>query len=132
MVTSTDRLRFQAARARGAADASASNAVITAAFNGTDDALELSFRSGASIAIPRACIPQITHLSTMDASDVDVSAAGDTVFWRRADIDISVAGLVRAVFLSVTRTRSLTCELRLIGWIERGRAGPVLLACCFQ
>ncbi len=99
-VTPTDRLRFQAARARGAAGAFASNAVIAAAFNASDGTLELSFRSGASIPIPRACIPQIRHLSTMDALDVDVSAAGDAVSWRRADIDISVPGLIRAVFLA--------------------------------
>jgi hypothetical protein len=99
-VTPTDRLRFQAARARGAAGASASNAVIAAAFNASDNTLELSFRSGASIAIPRACVPQIRHLSTDGCSRCGVSAARDAVSWRRADIDISVPGLIRAVFLA--------------------------------
>jgi len=36
----------------------------------------------------------------MDASDVDVSAAGDVVSWSRADIDISIRGLIRALFLA--------------------------------
>jgi hypothetical protein len=99
-ITASDRQRFARARERGATDASAPNAVTAASYSAVDDTISLAFRSGAQVVIPRISIPQLAHVAEADLATISVSPAGNAVSWRSADVDISVPGLIRSVFLA--------------------------------
>ncbi len=58
-VTASDRRRFAAARDRGDQDARAAHAVARARYLKKADAIELVFRGGMTLTIPRGKVPLV-------------------------------------------------------------------------
>jgi hypothetical protein len=67
-VTSQDRERFARARARGRARAQDPSAVVEAQYDATRDAIDLGFRSGGSMTIPRQIVPDDASASPSTGS----------------------------------------------------------------
>jgi Protein of unknown function (DUF2442) len=97
-VTVSDRRRFAAARNRGDQDARAAHAVVRATYLKKGDAIELVFRSGMTLTMPRRQIPVVLDVPQSELASVTVSPAGDALSWRALDIDIDVRGLIRELF----------------------------------
>ena len=90
-LTAKDREHFARARARGAADPSA---VVDARYDAARDAINLEFRSGAVITIPRHVVPSLGAVSPLALSGISVSPAGDALSWPLLDVDVYIPGLV--------------------------------------
>jgi hypothetical protein len=60
-VTTKDRERFTRARARGQMRAQDPSAVVEARYDETRDAIDLRFRSGGSMTIPRQIVPGLEN-----------------------------------------------------------------------
>jgi hypothetical protein len=97
-LTASDRERFEAARARGKARAEEASAVVDARYDRVSDAVQLVFRGGGSMTIPRRFIPGLEGqpVSALDA--ISVSPAGDALLWTSLDADVYVPGLVERAF----------------------------------
>jgi hypothetical protein len=97
-LNATDRERFARARARGKARAAEPAAVVDASYETERDAFNLTFRSGATMAIPRRMVAGLDRAPTSVLQSVSVSPAGDALSWRAFDLDVYVPGLIeRAV-----------------------------------
>jgi len=97
-ITASDRKRYAQARALGKARAEQPSAVVEASYDESRDRIDLTFRSGGSIAIPRAMIPGLEKASTASLEAIDVSPAGDALSWRALDVDVYVPGLIERAF----------------------------------
>jgi hypothetical protein len=93
-----DRERYAAARAAGTRHTADSSAVTAVRYLPRRDAIELVFVSGGAVIVPRILIPELADAPTDVLKQLTVSAAGDAVTCRAADVDIDAAGLVEAVF----------------------------------
>ena len=93
-LTAKDRERFARARARGAARAADPSAVVDARYDAARDAIDLEFRSGAVITIPRHVVPSLGAISPLALSGISVSPAGDALSWPLLDVDVYIPGLV--------------------------------------
>ena len=93
-LTAKDRERFARARARGAARAADPSAVVDARYDAARDAIDLEFRSGAVITIPRHVVPSLGAVSPLALSGISVSPAGDALSWPLLDVDVYIPGLV--------------------------------------
>lgn len=99
-LTLTDRRRFARARERGREDLCAANAVVKARYDRAADAIEVLFRGGMQLRIPRTRVAALDHVQKRDVAAVTVSAAGDALSWRSADVDIHMRGLIEQLFLT--------------------------------
>lgn len=97
-VNATDRERFERARARGKARAAEPTAVVDASYEAERDVFNLTFRSGATMAIPRQMVPGLDRAPTPVLQSVSISPAGDALFWRVVDVDVYVPGLIERAF----------------------------------
>lgn len=97
-LTAKDRERFARARARGAARAADPSAVVDARYDAARDAIDLEFRSGAVITIPRHVVPSLGAVSPLALSGISVSPAGDALSWPLLDVDVYIPGLVERAF----------------------------------
>ncbi len=97
-VTAKDRERFARARARGQARAEDPSAVVEAQYDATRDAIDLKFRSGGSMTIPRRIVPGLEDVPTSALGPINVSPAGDALSWPSLDVDVYVPGLVERAF----------------------------------
>ena len=93
-LTAKDRERFARARARGAARAADPSAVVDARYGAARDAIDVEFRSGAVITIPRHVVPSLGAVSPLALSGISVSPAGDALSWPLLDVDVYIPGLV--------------------------------------
>ena len=93
-LTAKDREHFARARARGAARAADPSAVVDARYDAARDAINLEFRSGAVITIPRHVVPSLGAVSPLALSGISVSPAGDALSWPLLDVDVYIPGLV--------------------------------------
>ena len=109
-LTATDRARFRVARARGEARRKDPSVVVDARYDRKSEALLLTFRSGASITIPRRVIPGLEREPVSALETVVLSPSGDALRWPLLDADVHLPGLVERVFgsrlLSTGRVRS--------------------------
>src|SRR5437867_2956993 len=90
-VTAQDRARLRRARERGRArDASA---VVGAHYDPHCDVIELRFRAGGEMTIPRRMVPglEAAHPSALRA--IELSPAGDALSWPSLEVDVYVPGL---------------------------------------
>jgi len=71
---------------------------VDARYDAARDALDLEFRSGGVITIPRRVVPGLGGASPSALDAVRVSPAGDALSWPSLDVDIYVPGLVERVF----------------------------------
>lgn len=97
-LTAKDRERFARARAQGATRAKDPSAVVDARYDAGRDALDLEFRSGGVIAIPRRVVPGLVGASMSALNAIRVSPAGDALSWPSLDVDVFVPGLVELAF----------------------------------
>ncbi len=97
-VTAKDRDRFARARARGEARAQDPSAVVEAHYDATRDAIDLRFRSGGSMTIPRQIVPGLDDVPASALGSISVSPAGDALSWPSLDVDVYVPGLVERAF----------------------------------
>lgn len=70
-------------------------AVVNSRYDKVRDVVELVFRSGKVVAIPRALLPGLKGARVSTPKGVSVSPAGDAISWRTKDIDFSVRGLLK-------------------------------------
>jgi hypothetical protein len=93
-----DRERYARARVRGQARVEDPSAVIGARYDSGADLVELNFRGGGSMSIPRAIVPGLERASASKLGPVVVSPAGDALSWPSLDVDVYVPGLVERAF----------------------------------
>ena len=97
-VTMEDRERFARARARGDARTQDPSAVVAARYDSVRDTIDLQFRNGCSMSIPRRAVPDLETVPAGTLGVIEVSPAGDALSWRAHDVDIYVPGLVERAF----------------------------------
>lgn len=97
-VTAKDRERFARARSRGDARAKDPSAIVDARYDAARDAIELEFRSGGVITVPRQVVPGLVDVSASALDAIRVSPAGDALSWPSLDVDVYVPGLVERTF----------------------------------
>jgi hypothetical protein len=97
-VTAKDRERFDRARARGEARAQDPSAIVEARYDAERDAIDLGFRSGGVMTIPRQVVPGLDAVPASALDAISISPAGDALSWPSLDVDVSVPGLVERAF----------------------------------
>lgn len=97
-VTAKDRERLTRARARGQARAQDPSAVVEAQYDATRDAIDLRFRGGGSMTIPRQIVPGLEDVPASALGSIRVSPAGDALSWPSLDADVYIPGLVERAF----------------------------------
>lgn len=97
-VTAKDRERFAHARTRGEARSQDPSAVVDARYDPERDTVDLTFRSGGSMTIPRQIVPGLERAPESALAAITVSEAGDALSWRSLDVDVYVPGLVERAF----------------------------------
>lgn len=97
-VTAKERQRLARARSAGQARAKDPSAVVDAQYDPTDDVIDLTFRSGGTMIIPRRIVPGLERASVSALESISVSPAGDALSWRSLDVDVYVPGLVERAF----------------------------------
>jgi hypothetical protein len=93
-----DRARFARARARGEVRAQDPSAVLEAEYDPTRDAIDLKFRSGGSMTIPRQIVPGLEDAPPSALGSISISPAGDALSWPALDADVYIPGLVERAF----------------------------------
>ena len=97
-IATTDRNRYERARARGKARLEDPSALVDAQYDAGADSVELRFRGGGSMSIPRAIFPGLERAPASKLEPVVVSPAGDALSWPSLDVDVYVPGLVERAF----------------------------------
>jgi Protein of unknown function (DUF2442) len=97
-ITAKQRDRYARARARGDARVADPSSVLDARYDSDADAIELGFKTGGSMAIPRAMVPGLERASASKLESVVVSPAGDALSWPALNVDVYVPGLVERAF----------------------------------
>jgi len=97
-VTSKDRQRFARARARGKARSQDPSAVLDARYDAGRDVIDLKFRGGGSMMIPRRIVPGLEQAPASSLHPISISPAGDALFWPSLGVDVYVPGLVERAF----------------------------------
>ena len=97
-ISAKDRDRFARARARGQARVEDPSALIDARYDSDADAIELAFKGGGSMTIPRTVVPGLERASASKLDAGGVSPAGDSLSWPSLDVDVYVPGLVERAF----------------------------------
>jgi hypothetical protein len=97
-VTARDHEHFARARARGQQRAQDPSAVVEAQYDATRDAIDLRFRGGGSMSIPRQIVPGLDDVPASALESIGVSLAGDALSWPSLDVNVYVPGLVERAF----------------------------------
>jgi Protein of unknown function (DUF2442) len=97
-ISATNRDRYARARARGQARAEDPSAVVDARYDSEVDAIELAFKGGDPMSIPRAMVPGLERAPASKLESVRLSPAGDALSWPSLDVDVYVPGLVERAF----------------------------------
>ena len=75
-IATTNRDRYARARVRGKARVEDSSAVVDARYDAGADSVELRFRGGGSMSIPRAIVPGLERASASKLEPVVLSPTG--------------------------------------------------------
>jgi hypothetical protein len=97
-VRSRDRERFARARRRGHAREQDRTAAVKARYDAERRGIELTFRAGVSMTIPRQIVPGLDHASRSSLDAVQLSRGGDALSWPELDVHVSISGLVERAF----------------------------------
>ena len=97
-IATTDRNRYERARARGKARLEDPSALVDAQYDAGGDSVELRFRGSGSMSIPRAIVPGLERAIASKLEGVVVSPAGDALSWPSLDVGVYVPGLVERAF----------------------------------
>jgi hypothetical protein len=71
---------------------------VEAQYDATRDTIDLRFRSGGSMTIPRKIVPGLDDVPASALGSISVSPAGDALSWPALDVDVYVPGLVERAF----------------------------------
>ena len=93
-------------------------------YDESEDRLDLMFRGGAAMLIPRKMIAGLERASRSKLGSVLVSPAGNALSWPSLDVDVYVPALVERVFGS--RLFSATTRRRAEGRDQSGILGYLL------
>ena len=93
----------------------------SARFQRTTRTVQLRLTNGVSIAFPVSMIPELAHASDAALARIEVGPAGIGIHWPTLDVDLSVAGVVRAVIGS----RALLQAAGAAGGRVRSRAKTI-------
>ena len=69
-----------------------------ARYDESQDSVDLMFRGGAAMSIPRKMIVGLERASRSRLESVLVSPAGNALSWPSLDVDVYVPGLIERVF----------------------------------
>ena len=97
-ISAKKRERYAQARARGEARVAEPSSVLDARYDSAADAIELRFRGGGSMSIPRVMVPGLERASASNLEPVVLSPAGDALSWPSLDVDLYIPGLVERAF----------------------------------
>jgi hypothetical protein len=97
-ISAKHRERYARARARGKARVEDPSSVVHARYDSAADAIQLAFKGGGSMTIPRTVVPGLERALAAKLGAVVVSPAGDALSWPSLDVDVYVAGLVERAF----------------------------------
>src|SRR5205809_2011315 len=97
-ISAKERDRYARARARGQVRLEDPSTVVNARYDSNADAIELAFKGGGSMSIPRAVVPGLERASASKLEAVRVSPAGDALSWPSLDVDVYIPGLVERAF----------------------------------
>jgi hypothetical protein len=97
-ISAKRRERYARACARGVARIEDPSSVVDARYDSVVDAIELAFKGGGSMTIPRAVVPGLERASASKLGAVVVSPAGDALSWPSLNVDVYVPGLVERAF----------------------------------
>lgn len=86
------------ARARGRARSQEPSVVLDAHYDAGRDTLDLTFRGGGLMMIPRQIVSELKHAPLSALELIELSPAGDALSWPSLDIDVYVPGLVERAF----------------------------------
>ena len=89
--------RLTPAERRGEALAADPGAVIAARWILNYTMLELQFRSGGRIQLPRAALAELRDVPPAALDEIYVGTLGDIIDWPAVDVGYNVAGLVERV-----------------------------------
>ena len=97
-ISAADRERYARARSEGDARVADPSSVVNARYASGADVIELVFKGGGSMFIPRVLVPGLEAASVSKLNSVVVSPAGDALSWPSLDLDVYVPGLVERAF----------------------------------
>jgi hypothetical protein len=103
--------------------------VIAAGYNRKTDALDLTFRKGVTVSIPRSQIQELANADVPDLARIEIQPGGDGISIRRIDVDIYVPGLLAdelgTVFAKAMgrKTRGRTTQKKAAASRANGRKG---------
>jgi hypothetical protein len=97
-ISAKDRERYARARAHGQARVQDPSSVVDARYDSDTDAIELGFKGGGTMSIPRGMVPGLERASESKIQSIVVSPAGDALSWPSLGVDVYVPGLVERVF----------------------------------
>lgn len=117
VITEADRREFARARAAWAEAEAAPSALIRARYDARRDAVDLSFRCGATIIIPRKLIPWLDGASKADLRAIKVFTY-EGIECAPIDMHIFVPGLIEEVF----GTRFLAAAMGTRGGQRRSKS----------
>lgn len=117
-LTKDDRDRYALARAAGLAQELNPSAVRDARYDSNRDAIELTFRGGGVMLIPRALVRGLERASAKTCAALVLAPGGDAVSWPSKDLDVYVPGLVELAF----GTQLFACATGRRGGMSRSDA----------
>ncbi|MDQ2992221.1 MAG: DUF2442 domain-containing protein [Candidatus Eremiobacteraeota bacterium] len=103
--------------------------VVRARYDRTHDALDLTFRRGITVSVPRSQIRELKNAAPSDLTKVEIQPGGDGISFRTLDVDIYVPGLLADELGSVFskamghRTRGRSTPKKAAASRENGRKG---------
>ena len=103
--------------------------VVQARYDRRHDALDLTFRRGITVSVPRARIRELKNAAAGDLAKVEIQPGGDGISFRTIDVDIYVPGLLADELGSVfskamgRRTRGRSTPKKAAASRENGRKG---------
>jgi len=103
--------------------------VIRATYDPSGDRLDITFRSGVSVSLPRRRIRELIGARKSRLAGIEIQPGGDGLSFRALDVDISVPGLIADEFGGLfaramgRRTRGKSTAKKAASSRENGRKG---------
>jgi hypothetical protein len=76
----------------------------TARYDAASDAIVIALRGGVAVSVPRAALAELREAAPADLARIEVYPAGIALRWPTLDVDISVPGLLRELFVDTMKS----------------------------